>query len=183
MLANSSVVRAHYDCMEGAVMVREGCYSVHILIRRLDQVWVKMIGLASASTEQYPTKREPFRFGLCWNADQFVSGSSTCWLYQRCCDGLGVLSGCSNSYNKPLPSLVKNGHPRFHLNWLLYMPLERTSTTWLVLKCWQIREWFEHIMILRKAICWQIREWFEHIMILRKAMWWSEKVSIVFTYL
>ena len=119
VLANSWVVLAHADCTKVDIMVWDCWQSVHILITSLYQVWVRMIGLASASTVHSPPKRGPLRFGLCWNAGQFVRGSSTCYLYGRYCDGLVVLPEFFNSESKPLPGLGNNGWPHFHINWLV----------------------------------------------------------------
>ena len=65
---------------------------------------------------------------------------STPRVWHRCCDGLRVLAGCSQTYNKTLPVLGNNGLPFSHLNGSF--PTIRPLSFWLELKCLIIPEWF-----------------------------------------
>ena len=62
-------------------------------------------------------------------------------LWCRGCDGLRVLTGWSQTYNKPLPTLGKYGLPSFNLNGSLSTPI-RLLRFLLELKCWPIPVWF-----------------------------------------
>ena len=62
MLANWCVAKEHADCTKGDVMVSQCFQSVPIPITRLYQVWVRMVGLASATIDYSPPKCGPLRF-------------------------------------------------------------------------------------------------------------------------
>ena len=110
--------------------VSEWFQNVPLLTTSHDHVWVRTLGLASTSTDQSLPKNGALRIGLYRNAGQFVSGSSKGWLYQKCCDGLRVVSVCFSPYKKVLTGMGKNGRPCFHLNWPIF-PQEWSPKIWL----------------------------------------------------
>ena len=110
-------------------MVWECCLSVPIPIKSLYQVWVTMVGLPSASIDHsFPFRSGPLRFGQSWNAVQFVSGSSTHCLYEKCCDGWRVLSDCFHTHKESLPALGNNVSPCFRLSLIDHSPPKRSGT-------------------------------------------------------
>ena len=82
--------------MEVVVVIRECCQTVPIPI--LQAFYRSGYLLPPQLVTILPSATWSLRFGLCQNAGQSVSGSSTLWPHGRCCNDTRVFSNCSHTY-------------------------------------------------------------------------------------